>query len=158
MADVEKSKESLFMEKIRRILQEGHLGLYVHQIEQLMEEEYTSMDVAAALLKHSMPSESKSEPKVHQSFERSTEKNGMVRCFINIGHKAKISAKELIVAITDTAGIPAHHIGTIDIYDKFTFVEISKISAHDVLKAMKKSRIKGQDINMELAEKRKGKF
>lgn len=158
MADVEKSKESLFMEKIRRTLQEGHLGLYIHQIEKLMDEEFTSMDVAAALLKYSMPSESKSEPKAHQSSEHSSEKNGMVRCFINIGRKSKISAKELIEAITDTAGIPASQIGTIDIYDKFTFVEISKNSAHDVLKAMKRSRLKGQDINMDLAEKKKGKF
>lgn len=157
MADVEKSKESLFMEKIRSTLQEGHLGLYIHQIEQLMEEEFTSMDVAAALLKLSMPSESKHEPKTAFSAEHLADKSGMVRCFINIGRKGKVSPKDVIEAITDTAGISASQLGTIDMYDKFTFIDISKNHAHEVMKVMKKSRIKGQDVNMELAEKKKGK-
>ncbi|MBI3788467.1 MAG: DEAD/DEAH box helicase [Ignavibacteriales bacterium] len=158
MAEVEKSKESLFMEKIRRTLQEGHLGLYIHQIERLMEEEeYTSIDVAAALLKLTMPSESKPEPKTASHVEHRADNLGMVRCFINIGRKSKITAKDIIRAITDATGITASQIGTIDVYDKFAFVEVSKNYAHDVLKAMKDSEIKGQIINMELAEKKKGK-
>ncbi len=41
--------------------------------------------------------------------------------------------------------------GAIDLYDKYTFVEVPKENAADVLAAMKNVKIKGKTINIEPA-------
>ena len=54
-------------------------------------------------------------------------------------------------AIAGETGIPGKIIGTIDIYDKFTFVEVPTEYAADVLRSMKNNQIKGKKINIEPA-------
>ena len=39
-------------------------------------------------------------------------------------------------------------------YDKYTFVDVPKDSANKVCKAMKKCKIKGKSINVEIANKK----
>ena len=51
IADVEEIKTDIFLEKIKSIVNNEELGKYIHLIEQLMEEDYTSVETAAALLK-----------------------------------------------------------------------------------------------------------
>ncbi|MBQ2879447.1 MAG: DEAD/DEAH box helicase, partial [Anaerotignum sp.] len=52
LSDVEELKTRFFLEKIKGIIDEGHLTKYIHLVDRLMEEEYTSIDIAAALLKN----------------------------------------------------------------------------------------------------------
>lgn len=49
--DVEEIKAKMLSEKVKETIEEGHLGKYLHWVEGLLEEDYTSMDVAAALVK-----------------------------------------------------------------------------------------------------------
>ena len=52
------------------------------------------------------------------------------------------------------SGIPGKLVGTIDMYDKYTFVEVPRENAADVLRAMKNTKIKGKTINVEPANGR----
>ncbi|MPN41357.1 ATP-dependent RNA helicase DbpA [bioreactor metagenome] len=75
----------------------------------------------------------------------------MVRLFINVGRSQNIQPKDVIGAIAGETGIQGKLIGKIDIYEKFTFVEVPKENAKDVLNIMKDNTIKGKRINIEPA-------
>lgn len=52
----------MLLENVKEIIDAGHLGEYSSLVEKLIEEEYTSVDVAAALLKMTLEKESKEIP------------------------------------------------------------------------------------------------
>jgi ATP-dependent RNA helicase DeaD len=75
----------------------------------------------------------------------------MVRLFINIGRDAKIRPGDIVGAIAGETGIAGNAIGSIDIYDKFTFVEVPKNDVQRVIKGMDNNSIKGKKVNIEIA-------
>ncbi|AVM69277.1 hypothetical protein C3V36_08500 [Lachnospiraceae bacterium oral taxon 500] len=75
-----------------------------------------------------------------------------VRLFLSAGKKHKVSVGDVVGAIVGEAGIDAAHIGTIDMYDKFSFVDVSKESAKKVLNSLQNKRIKGRKLNVEIAK------
>ena len=50
--------------------------------------------------------------------------DGMVRLFIDAGSRAGVRPGDIVGAIANEAGVPGKAIGSIDIYDGFTFVEL----------------------------------
>ena len=82
------------------------------------------------------------------------EEPGMVRLFINIGKKQGIRPGDILGAIAGESGISGNLVGTIDLYDKYTFVEVPREVASDVLEAMKNVKIKGKSINVEPANRK----
>ena len=79
---------------------------------------------------------------------------GMVRFFMNIGRSQKISVQDIVRTIAIEADIPAKDIGKINIYDKFTFVEVPEDVAEKVLGVMHRNTIKGYKVNVEPARSR----
>lgn len=79
---------------------------------------------------------------------------GMVRLFINIGKNQRIRPGDILGAIAGEAGISGDLVGAIDMYDKYTFVEVPREYGKAVLKAMSKAKIKGKSINIEPANQK----
>lgn len=162
VADVEEKKVKAFFEEIENTMKEGNLTKQLQWIERFLEEsdiEYGVVDIAAALLKLSLGDEKKEEiieePSRRNNSKGNATREGMVRLFINVGRKQRIQAKDILGAIAGEVGIPGKVIGTIDIYDKYTFVEVPKQNAKKVLEKMKNIKIKGNKINIEQANKKK---
>jgi ATP-dependent RNA helicase DeaD len=86
-----------------------------------------------------------------QSFGDTGAEPGMVRLFINIGKKDRVSPRHIVGAIAGETGMPGGLIGAIDIYDNFTFVEVPREKGHEVLQIMKDNYIKGTKVNIEAA-------
>ncbi|VVB92765.1 putative ATP-dependent RNA helicase [uncultured archaeon] len=63
VSDVEDIRTNLVLEKVKGIVDAGHLGEYSNLVERLTLEDYTSLEVAAALLKMVMGEGSKKEAK-----------------------------------------------------------------------------------------------
>jgi len=61
VSDIEEIKTNLILEKVKGIVDAGHLGEYNNLVEKLIQEDYTSLDVAAALLKMQMVERGKEE-------------------------------------------------------------------------------------------------
>ncbi|HSA06203.1 MAG TPA: DEAD/DEAH box helicase [Candidatus Gastranaerophilales bacterium] len=57
--DLESTKINTFISKVQTILEQGHLSNYINHAEFLMGQDYTALDVAAALIKMSVQEESK---------------------------------------------------------------------------------------------------
>lgn len=154
VSDVEEFKTSIFLEKVKNVIEEGHLGKYIDYAEKLLDEDYASIDLAAALLKMAMGQEKKEELDLTDEIGETGAESGMVRLFINIGRNNQIQARDVIGAIAGETGIAGKLIGKIDIYEKFTFVEVPKEYAKEVLDIMKNNTIKGKKINIEPANSR----
>ena len=75
----------------------------------------------------------------------------MVRLFINIGKNQNVKPGDILGAIAGESGMPGKLVGSIDMYDKYTFVEVPEESADVVLHAMKHVKIKGKSVHMEVA-------
>lgn len=144
------------MREIDEIIRNEDLRSVMRIIEQqINEEDYTAMDIAAAFLKKSMGEfEQNGAPKCADDFGDTGAEEGMVRLFINIGKKQKVRPGDILGAVAGESGIPGRLVGTIDMYDKYTFVEVPRENAADVLHAMKNTKIKGKSINVEPANVR----
>lgn len=149
--DVQEARTEQFVDKLTSYIDEEHLSKYVKIIEELLEHEnYTSIEVAAALLKMVMKDDQDDEaPK--QNFGDTGAEPGMVRLFINIGKKDKIGPRHIVAAIAGETGLAGRLIGAIDVYERFTFVEVPHDNAQEVLQIMKDNYIKGNKVNVEPA-------
>lgn len=153
--DVEEVKVGVFLDKIKSVIDEGQLGKYVEYIDRLLDEDYVSIDIAAALFKIANREDKKPEQlEVAADMENTGAESGMVRLFINLGRNHQIREKDIIGSIAGETGIKGKLIGKIDIYDKFTFVEVPKDVANKVISIMKNNTIKGKKINIEPANAR----
>jgi ATP-dependent RNA helicase DeaD len=77
---------------------------------------------------------------------------GMTRLFLSLGRKDHIMPKDIVGAIAGEANIPGKTIGAIDIYDKFTFVDVPERDARAVLRAMDGNTIKGKPVQIDIAK------
>ena len=74
------------------------------------------------------------------------------RLYFNVGRRVGVSQRHILSAICKDAGVKASDIGNIDIYDKFTFVDVNPKVSDTILKKLKGGHIKGSKVNIELAE------
>lgn len=165
LLDVEENKMGGILKKIREMIAEGHYGNYTGYIERMLEDEnnsnseenyITTLDVAAALLKmvagnSFAPQQSKNEEEL---LEDNGGEEGMVRFFINIGSISQVQPKHIVECIASNTGMPGKSIGAINIFDKYTFVDIPREYATRMMTSMKDAKIKGRKINIEKANKR----
>ncbi|MES2732781.1 MAG: DEAD/DEAH box helicase [Bacteroidota bacterium] len=77
---------------------------------------------------------------------------GMIRLFINIGREQNVRPGDIVGAIAGETGMAGNDIGMIDIYDKFSFVEIPKENVTNVIEVMDNNQIKGRRVSFEVAK------
>ena len=153
--DVAQIKVENIMEQIGTIIEEENLSDMIELIEkQVNEADYTAMDIAAAFLYQAMGAGESSSEKEEYDFANTGAEEGMVRLFINIGKKDKIKPGDILGAIAGESGMPGRLVGAIDMFDKYTFVEVPREYGKEVLNAMKHAKIKGKAVNMEPANQR----
>lgn len=169
--DVNNTKTENLLVEVERIIKEENLKDMINLIENKVNiSDYTAMDIAAALLKLSVGVDDAEdeiiieEPPIfkpkrdykeeRKGNSREVPKEGMVRLHLNIGKKQQILPKDILGAIANEAHIPGRAIGAIDMYDKYTFVNIEKKHVKAVLRAMDNVKIKGTKVR---AEKAKGR-
>jgi len=181
--DVTAIKVDKILEGVAATIGDTDLSKTVNIIEKkLLEEDYTSLDLAAALLRMMMGEENEDiidtrEPRSLDELEGfgggnssrgrgrsnsggrggnggrydSSTREDMARLFINIGKNQNVKPGDILGAIAGESGMPGKMVGSIDMYDKYTFVEVPRESADAVLTAMKDVKIKGKNIHMEKA-------
>jgi hypothetical protein len=82
-------------------------------------------------------------------------KDGRARLFINIGKNHNISTGDLIREIVKKSGIDGKSIGKIDIHSTYSFFEIPEQFAEMVLHSFDMAKVKGLNVVVEPAKKRK---
>ena len=158
LADISERQAENLKNQLIKLIQSNRMGSYRAIVGDLLEE-YDSIDVAAAALKFAVEGanvedgiEGKDQGDVH--FGNTGAATGMVRFFLNIGRIQQIRPQDIIRWIADESGIAGNIIGMINIYDKFTFVEIPEEYASRVQSCMHQAMIKGRRVSVEPAKAR----
>jgi ATP-dependent RNA helicase DeaD len=163
LKDIEVKKKNNFFTRIIHTIEAGDLDKYLAWTKELTAIGHTGESIAAALIKLELHKQITEEDKLVEepSYQKSgqgkkgSSNNNMARLFLNVGKKSKVGPKDIVGAITGETGINGRDIGQIDIYDKFSFVEVPRDLVQQVIKKMKKVQIRGQRINIEEAEAKK---
>lgn len=152
--DVAQIKAEKVMDTIAAIIEEEDLRDMINLIEnEVNDSDFTAMDIAAAFLKQAIGGVELTNDREEwaEDFGDTGAEAGMVRLFINIGKKQKVKPGDILGAIAGESGMPGKLVGAIDMYDKYTFVEVPKEYGREVLSAMQNAKIKGKSINVEPA-------
>jgi ATP-dependent RNA helicase DeaD len=78
-------------------------------------------------------------------------RDGAVRLFLNVGHNLGIRPQDIVGAIANEANVPGRSIGSIDIFDSYSFVEVPGDTSQQIIDAISNSGIKGKYVNVEVA-------
>ncbi len=73
-----------------------------------------------------------------------TAAGGMTRLFFGVGRVAGIRPQDLVGAIAGESSLSGRDIGSIEIADRFSIVEVPQDAADEVIEAMRRSSIKGK--------------
>jgi ATP-dependent RNA helicase DeaD len=166
-ADILERQREIIKERLIKTLSNNKFADYHTIVSDVAADgSYDIVDVAAAALKLSVEgfkekeeveniSNTNSSNNVSSAarLENTGGSAGMVRLFINIGRSQKIRPEDIVRAFATEADIPGNVIGVINIYDRFTFVEVPEDVAERVLAVMHKNTVKGYKINVEPAKK-----
>ena len=156
-ANVVERQREIIVSRVQAVLELANYHDYMPIASSLLQD-YESEDIIAAALKLMQEGnkalEAPAEDIIAQDFANTGARPGMVRFFMNIGRSQKVTVQDIVRSIAIEADIPGKEIGRINIYDKFTFVEIPETYAEQVLGAMHKNTIKGYKINIEPARSR----
>ncbi len=149
--DVENTKVDNQLSQIDKVLEKEELTKYIQLIEEhINDTDYTAMDIAAAFLKASLGAKEEEE----EFGDTGAQDPSMVRLFINIGRKNNAKPGNIVGAIAGESGIAGSEIGTVDMFDKYTFVEVPRESARTVINAMQNAKIKGKQVAIEPANQK----
>ena len=156
--DVLEHQREQIISKMQSILEMANYDDYMPIVSSLSKE-YDVEDVAAAALKLMQEGDRALEIKKPVESPISDLSNtggrpGMVRFFLNIGRSQKVTVPELVKTISREAEMPARAIGLVNIFDRFSFVEVPEQFAERVLVVMRKNKIRGYRINIEPARTR----
>ena len=149
--DVKNTKMDGIFDKIKEMIEaDEHRAMLDMVEEHVNQEDYTSMDMAAALLKMIVGDTLDRIDEVENfHFDENADTSRMVRLFINVGKKDKITPANILGAIAGESGMPGRLVGAIDMMDNYTFVDVPAKHAEAVLAAMNDNvLIKGRKVNV----------
>ena len=182
--DITEIKAEKILDQAKQVMADMDLSRVLHIVEKkLLEEDYTSLDLASALLRMSMGEENQdiaidSQPARSlddlDSWGRGGRGRGrdngrgrsgrdnrggrgrksdgdMARLFVNLGKNQGVRPGDILGATAGESGISGRMIGSIDMYDKYTFVEVPSDCAGEVVECMKNAKIRGKNVHVELA-------
>lgn len=162
IADVIARRRESFKETLRETIEQGSLDQYQILAEELGEE-YSPTDLAAAAFKlllgepqdesrdhlaEAEPDRFEEERPRRQRRERRDRsygpERGMARLYLGVGRDDGVRPADIVGAIANEAGIPGRAIGAIELFERFAFVEVPSQQAEKVLRALKRTTIRGR--------------
>lgn len=150
--DVAAIKVEKLLEQAGELIATDGLGRMMDLLEEYLDgSDYSATEMAAALLSMQL-GETSTQTLPKEEFGDTGAEPGMVRMFMNIGKKDRVRIGDILGAVAGESGMEGALVGTIDMYDNFSFVEVPQEYAAAVLEAMNHSKIKGRRVNMEPAK------
>lgn len=178
--EVQEIRNDKLVEKLTAVLKEKDFRRYELIVDKLIENDFTSVEIACAALylASDNPSDNlqfdelidrgiftdKPDGKKSEKSQKTRTTHGsagknknMSRLILNVGKKDKINANHIVGAIAGESGLPGSVIGHIDIYDTYTAAEVPKEYAHLILRELMGCTIKGRTLSVKLDKEEKNK-
>ncbi|MDA8193181.1 MAG: DEAD/DEAH box helicase [Thermaerobacter sp.] len=151
LADVAVKQREGLKSRLAGEIDRGVLPEYQELVMELAQS-YDSVDIAAAAIR--LMTDKGRDAGSDQEFGETGAEPGMIRLFLNLGRMDRVTPADIVRGLAEGAGISGNVIGLIDIYDRFTFVEMPKDAAQKVLQNTGAVVIRGRNVNMEPARPR----
>lgn len=155
--DVIAKKTDRVLDKVKTYIGSGKYADGQYQLEKLMSEGFTAEQVAATLLGMRISKETRTVPEFIKPVFRTKDSGGKgksVKIEISLGRQNRIAPNFILGALVDATGMTGKNFGKIDIYDRFTTVEVPEADKEHILDAMTGTKINGQKIKVKLYEGR----
>jgi ATP-dependent RNA helicase DeaD len=95
-------------------------------------------------------------PKHQRSFVQKGPRSGMVRLFINLGGMDGIRPGDIAGLIYNTAKLEPGSVGTIDVFDKCSYLEVPEAQVEQVMSTVTGQNVRGRDVRMDFADRQDG--
>lgn len=145
-------------EKILSAVESGKYESCRADVQKLMESGLSAEDIAVALLGMRLSKDTKNIPEIISVPRDNGGKGGKVKLEISAGRSSRLAPNFVLGALVDATGMPGKSFGKIDIYDKFTTVEVPEADTEHVLDSMTGTKINGQKITIKRYEGRAERF
>jgi ATP-dependent RNA helicase DeaD len=150
VAEVTRRQQEGIRERLVRIIEENKLEQYMDIIRPLLKEN-EPVNIAAAALRLAYDL----DPMDSQEADAGEDgRGGTVRLFITLGRKDNITPGDMVRILAEESGMAGNLVGRINIYDKFSFVEVPREWSSCVIGYLHQSTVKGRRISVELARGR----
>jgi ATP-dependent RNA helicase DeaD len=171
IADVMARRRESFKETLRETIAQGDLEPYLIMAEELGEE-YSPTDLAAAAFRLLLgePADETEDMLAEQQQERFEDERdgrrrrrdrdfgperGMTRLYIDVGRDDGVRPADIVGAIANEANIPGRAIGAIELFEHFSFVEVPANLSERVMRALKRTTIRGRKIAPSVTQPRR---
>ena len=143
------TKFSGMVSKVKDTIEKEDFSKFIPLAMEL-DEEYSLVDVAAALMKIQFDKESSFD---YSSNTLEAPAKEEVRFFFSVGRRDGVTPKMLVNYIKDQARIRASLIGDIDILENFAFVNVDSEVSNSVLEKCSGPKLNRRKVNVEVAKK-----
>ncbi|MDO5688710.1 MAG: DEAD/DEAH box helicase [Tissierellia bacterium] len=171
--EIRRTQDIKHLDMLRDAIEKGEAKKLEHLVNVLLEEDRSPVDIASAALwlyakekgigKHQeldyVDNDKVRPPRDNRRklpFDKGG-KWGYARIFLSVGRLDGISERHVLSAILNSTHAQKAEVGKIDIYDKYSFVEVKERVSKDAVQALNKSKIKGIEVSAELAKPRMAK-
>jgi ATP-dependent RNA helicase DeaD len=83
--------------------------------------------------------------------------NQFTQLFVSIGRNRRVYARELADLFTEKLQLGAHELGSVRVFDKYSFVDINPARADEAIARISGSELKGRTITVNYAKKKEEK-
>jgi len=91
-------------------------------------------------------------PRRSRSFVQKGPRSGMVRLFINLGSMDNTRPGDIAGLVYNTAKIPPGTIGTIDVFEKCSYLEVPEDHVQTVMSTVPGAMVRGRAVRMDFAD------
>ncbi len=137
---IETKKEKLKSE-LRALLNEGNFESYIELAGELMNEGADAQQLVAALLQYNFGDDLKEDNyRDLQQFNSSVDMKGITRLFVAKGKLDGMNPKALVDFLSRESGIEARQIKDVQVFDKFSFINVPFLEAEQLLAVFEKNK------------------
>jgi ATP-dependent RNA helicase DeaD len=152
-ADIASRRRDVFKVTLREALEAAEFDGQMATVEELSADHDPSEIAAAALHmlwqnQHNAPADTVDEI----AADGEQPEAGMTRIFIGLGRQNGLRPADVVGTIASKSRLTGKAIGTIDILDRSTFVEVPSSEAENVMEALRRTKLRGHKVVVDIAK------
>lgn len=150
-ADIAARRRDTFREDVLKVLQKGDFESELETVEGL-NDDFDTSEIAAAALQMLWESRYKQQNAAADlAADHQQPETGMTRIFVGVGKDDGLRPGELVAVIAGKCNMSGREIGTIDILDRSTFVEVPSDKTSLVISTLRKEKLRGRKAAVDIA-------
>lgn len=161
LQEVEAKKANELMGKIKFICKNENISYFKKLIEESVDENISAVDICAALMYMKLKPQKAKKTEKTDHIEKNDRKTSAkkekkdtiesARLFFNVGSLDKVRRRNLEDLFNDHPTLRGIKIGNIDVYDKYSFVDVPYNDAKEICDSLNGMTFKGRILSVDIA-------